>query len=113
LGVQLFERGHRRIEPTNAGRIFLQRARDLMDRHAQLEKEMGLVRPGEHASVSLAVGPYVAELIAAPAIANAAREYPGAQFRLHVEGWAEAIRSNQARACAGSRFGGRRLQPTG
>jgi DNA-binding transcriptional LysR family regulator len=97
LGVQLFERSHRRIEPTDAGRIFLQRARDLATRHAQLTHEMGLLKPGSHASISLVVGPYVADLVAAPAIAAAVAQYPSSQFRLRVDGWVEAIKAVRAR----------------
>lgn len=97
LGVQLFERSHRRIEPTNAGRIFLERARELAIRHTQLTHEMGLLRPGSHTSVSLVVGPYVADLVAAPAIAALAAKFPATQVRLRVDGWVEAIKAVRAR----------------
>lgn len=97
LGVQLFERSHRRIEPTNAGRVFLQRGRELAMQHAQLAEEMGLLRSGEHPTLSLAVGPYVAELVAAPAIASMMMEHPQVQFRMRVEGWADAVKFVRAR----------------
>lgn len=97
LGVQLFERSHRRIEPTNAGRIFLERARELAASHAQLTQEMGRFQPRSHTSVSLVVGPYVADLVAAPAIAGLAAEFPSSQVRLRVDGWVEAIKAVRAR----------------
>jgi DNA-binding transcriptional LysR family regulator len=97
LGVQLFERSHRRIEPTNAGRVFLERARELVARHAQLTHEMGLLTPGSNSSISLVVGPYVADLVAAPAIAAAAALHPSSQFRLRVDSWVEAIKAVRAR----------------
>lgn len=99
LGVQLFERGHRRIEPTDIGRLFLERARELLQRHVMLADEMGLMRRDAPQSVSIVVGPYVAELVAGPAVARTAKQYPHVQFQLRVDGWSEAVKCVRAREC--------------
>jgi DNA-binding transcriptional LysR family regulator len=99
LGVQIFERGHRRIEPTDAGRMFLERARDLLARHVELSQEMGLVRQTESPTLMLVVGPYVAEQVAAHALALASMQFPEIQFCLRIEGWADGLKLLRAREC--------------
>jgi DNA-binding transcriptional LysR family regulator len=97
LALQLFERSHRRIEPTDAGQLFLERARDLVARHADLSREMGLVEQHTCPSFTLAVGPYVAELIAGTALARMLASADQVQWRLRVESWTEVVKRVRSR----------------
>lgn len=97
LQLQLFERSHRRIEPTDAGQVFLDRAREIVARHAALEREMGLVHKNEHPAFTLAAGPYAADLVAGVALARIVAERGEVQWRLRVENWNDAVKLVRAR----------------
>jgi DNA-binding transcriptional LysR family regulator len=92
LEIQLFERGHRRIDPTDAGQVFLQRARDIVARHQDLSREMGLVQQNNHRVLTLAAGPYVADLIAGMALARMVASSAAVQLQLRVTSWAQAVK---------------------
>lgn len=97
LGVPLFDRSHRRIEPTDAGNIFLARAREMIAEGGRLLDEMGSARQHQAATFNLAAGPYPAESIMAPALAEMLRAHPELQFRLRVENWVDAVKLVRAR----------------
>jgi DNA-binding transcriptional LysR family regulator len=97
LQVQLFERGRRRIEPTDAGQVFLERARDLVARHAELSRAMGLFEPIAGPAFTLACGPYVADLVAGVALGGIVAEHADIQWRLRVESWADAVKLVRSR----------------
>lgn len=92
LETQLFDRSRRRVEPTDAGQIFLERARDIVARHQEFSREMGQLPQRERPIFTLAVGPYVAESIGAAAVARIIEVQPGVQYNLRVENWASAVK---------------------
>jgi DNA-binding transcriptional LysR family regulator len=97
LDIQLFERSHRRIEPTDAGQIFLDKARDIIARHEELSHEMGLIQQNQSATFTLAVGPYVADMIASHALARVMETRPPIQYHLRVESWTNAVKLARSR----------------
>jgi DNA-binding transcriptional LysR family regulator len=97
LQLQLFERSHRRIEPTDAGQVFLDRAREIVAHHSALEREMGLVHKNEHPAFTLAAGPYAADLVAGVALARVVAQHGAVQWRLRVENWNDAVKLVRAR----------------
>ena len=101
LNVQLFERSHRRIEPTDAGQLFLERARDIVTRHADLARAVGIAETGANPAFTLAVGPYVADLIAGVALGRLLASQRDVQWRLRVGSWADAVKLVRAREAAG------------
>ncbi|WP_425615886.1 LysR family transcriptional regulator [Anatilimnocola sp. NA78] len=102
LEIQLFDRGHRRVEPTDAGQIFLQHAREIVARNGVMLKEMGQVQENQSTSFTVAAGPYPAEAIVGKAFANLIALHPGIQLRLNVANWVDAVkmvRSREADLC--------------
>lgn len=102
LEVQLFDRGHRRVEPTDAGQLLLQHAREILGRNALLLREMGLVQQNQSESFTLAAGPYPAEAIAGPSLGQVMSLHPEIQLRLRVDNWVETVkmvRNREADLC--------------
>jgi DNA-binding transcriptional LysR family regulator len=99
LRVRLFDRTTRRVELTDAGRNFLQATERLT---ADLDNAVRNVRDlseRKHGRIVLAAPPFLAAMIAPPAIAEYKRRFAGVEIHL-IEGQSddivEKIRSGQA-----------------
>lgn len=62
-GALLFRRGRRGVEPTDLGRVFLDRARDILARVQELDRETRLAQGLQSGSLSVGLGPYAAEVL--------------------------------------------------
>lgn len=91
LGVVLFERGSRGIEPTDEGRLLLRRASALLAGVEDLERESGTLARGDAGQLRIACGPYAAELVVGPTVARMVARHPRLQFRLRVDHWVSAL----------------------
>ena len=97
LGSALFLRRKSGVEPTDLGRLFVERARDVLRLADQLEHEAvgeGQLRSGR---VAVGGGPFPVEVVLAPAVARFAELYPGVQVRLSAQNWDELARQLRAR----------------
>lgn len=91
LGVVLFDRGSRGIEPTDAGRLLLRRAAVLLAGAEDLEREGGTLARGDTGQLRIGCGPYAAELVVGPTVARMLARHPRLQFRLRVDHWVSAL----------------------
>lgn len=76
LGAKLFIRSRDGIEPTDVGRLFLERSQAVLVQAADLEHEMELVRGHEVGELRIGAGVYPSEIFIADAVARMAREQP-------------------------------------
>jgi DNA-binding transcriptional LysR family regulator len=81
-GTLLFERGRGRVRPTDAGRIFLEQAREVASRAADLGRGMDLLRGLDNGALGIGFAPYPAAMMAGQTIARLVREHPGARLRV-------------------------------
>lgn len=81
-GVQIFERGSRRVEVTDAGEIFLEHARGVMSHSADLSREMELLKGLAKGELQVGAGTYVGVGYVDAAIARIVREHPAVRLRI-------------------------------
>ena len=97
FGSPLFERRKSGIEPTDLGRLFVERARDVLRLADQLEREA--VGEGQVRSGRLAVGggPFPSDAVLAPAAARFVEQFPGVHLKVISHNWDELTRLLRAR----------------
>jgi DNA-binding transcriptional LysR family regulator len=66
IGQRLFDRLRRQIQLTEVGLLFVNRARDLLARGDDLEREVSLLNGSRGGQLTIGAGPYPAELILKP-----------------------------------------------
>jgi DNA-binding transcriptional LysR family regulator len=92
MGLPLFERMRSGVEPTDAGQLLLKRAKSILGQADDLMREVGGVGTGAEMGLRVAVGPYPAGLIVAPAVASMLGKWPDLKFDIIVDHWVDAIR---------------------
>jgi DNA-binding transcriptional LysR family regulator len=89
LGIRLFERSTRHVEPTSAGLEFVARAELLLQEAAQLGRLVSTLDKKLTGQLAIGSGPYPLEFSVLPAVARLTTEHPGLSVRV-VEGrWRE------------------------
>ncbi len=81
LGVRLFDRDSKHVEPTAFGRILLARGEALLGNEAELRREIQLLAGLEAGRLTIGAGPYAGEGSVARAVARLISAHP----RLRVE----------------------------
>ena len=97
-GTLLFERGKKGVRPTDAGRLFLDRAREVASRAADLGREMDLLRGLDTGELQIGVGPYPAAMMVGQTVARLVREHPAVRLRISKDIWlnlADALRRRE------------------
>jgi DNA-binding transcriptional LysR family regulator len=84
--VQLLRRTNHGVVPTPAGRSFFARARVAHGELKKAQEEMAHLGDGADRSVAFGIGPTAGRLIAADAISEFRRQYPGTHLRI-LEGF--------------------------
>lgn len=97
FGSDLFLRSSGGVVPTDVGRLYLERARDLLRMADELDREA--VAHGTLSAARLAVGggPYPAESFLGEAVARFVAQYPRVSVQLHTRVWDELLRSLRSR----------------
>ncbi len=90
-GVQIFERGNRSVEVTDAGEIFLEHAREVMSHSADLTREMELLKGLAKGELQVGVGTYVGVGFVDTAIARIVREHPAVRLRIANDNFANLL----------------------
>jgi len=85
VGAPLLQKFGRRIEPTDAGRILLERGKQLLALHAQLEAELADLRQSARGELVVGIPPLAHRLLA-PLLARFHREYPQVELKLFERG---------------------------
>lgn len=85
LGVRLFDRGPGGIEPTDMGRLLLDRAAELLTRAADLGQEMKSLQDRGAGTLRVGAGTYPAGMVVGDAVAALIRLRPDVQVRVTIE----------------------------
>ena len=97
FGSALFLRSSGGVVPTDIGRLYIERARDLLRMADELDREAvthGTLGAGR---VAVGGGPYPAESILAPATVRFVEAYPRISVQLHARDWDELLRQLRSR----------------
>lgn len=87
LGAKLFERSSTRVMPTAIGIEVLARSRQLVDDADELKRTVDSLTEAANGSVTVGVGPAMAESYVAEAIAEVLRKRPQSQIAVRVDHW--------------------------
>ena len=90
-GVQIFERGSRRVEVSDAGEIFLEYAQEVMSRSSDLSREMELLKGLAKGELQVGAGTYVSVMFVDRVIARIVREHPEVRLRVANDNWANLL----------------------
>ncbi len=82
LGVPLFVRSPRGVEPTAAGVVLLKHARAVMEQADTLVREMSLLQGLEPSELSVGAGVYPGQMFVDRAIGRLVRDYPAASISI-------------------------------
>ena len=85
IETQLFERGTGGVVPTDAGEIFLEHAREVVARAADLNREMDLLRGLEKGELKIGAGTYQSAMMVDRAVIRLLRAYPAIRLEIHTD----------------------------
>ena len=91
LGARLFDRTTRRVEPTSAGLVFLERADAVVAEAARLGESIRDYSALLSGQLVIGAGPYPVELSVVPALARLATRHPTLCIRLIEGPWREFL----------------------
>lgn len=97
FGSELFLRSSGGIVPTDLGRLYIARARDLLRMADELDREAvthGTLRAGR---VAVGGGPYPSESFLGPAAVKFVEQYPRVSVQLQARDWDELARALRSR----------------
>jgi DNA-binding transcriptional LysR family regulator len=85
VGTQLFERGTGGVVPTEAGKIFLEQAREMIARSGDLDREMNLLRGLEKGELNVGAGTYPSAMMVDRAVVRLVRAHPSIRLQIHSD----------------------------
>ena len=91
VGVRLFDRGRKRVEPTAFGRLLLERAGALTADAAELMRELRLMQGLEAGELFVGAGIYPAELSLGRAVGRLNAKHPGLRVEVTTGDWRNII----------------------
>ena len=97
FGSELFLRSSAGVVPTDLGRLYVARARDLLRMADDLDREAvthGTLRAGR---VAVGGGPYPSESFLGPAAVKLAEQYPRVSVQLQARDWDDLLRLLRSR----------------
>ncbi|MGB7740216.1 MAG: LysR family transcriptional regulator [Steroidobacteraceae bacterium] len=97
FGGSLFLRSAAGVVPTDLGRLYIERARDLLRMADELEGEAigrAALRTGR---VDVGGGPYPTDSLMGPAAARLVEQFPGVSVQLHAGNWDDLVRQLRSR----------------
>ncbi|MCC7199914.1 MAG: LysR family transcriptional regulator [Gammaproteobacteria bacterium] len=97
FGSELFARTSAGVTPTDLGRLYIERSRDLLRMAEDLERDVahhGALRTGR---VTVGGGPFTSESLLGRAAARFAEHFPGVSVQVHARNWDELLRQLRSR----------------
>jgi DNA-binding transcriptional LysR family regulator len=91
LGVRLFDRSHKGVVPTAFGRVLLERGEAVLEREADLRREIQLLAGLEEGVLAVGAGPYASEISVAAAVARVANAHPRLKIQFLTAGPIEVV----------------------
>ena len=92
IGQLLFERSSAGVVPTDIGRLYLERARNLLRMADAFESEVGGSEAGQRSRATVGGGPYPAESFLGPAAARLIERQPQASVQIVTDTWDGLLR---------------------
>ena len=89
MGVQLFDRSPRDVEPTAFGELVLRHARSLALSARDLDRELQLAKGLEIGTLNVGVGPWGAAAMVGVTLGKLSRQYPRLRTSVLVSPWME------------------------
>jgi DNA-binding transcriptional LysR family regulator len=83
VGTKLFERAPDGVVSTDAGKIFLEQAGEVIARSADLQREMDLIRGIEKGELNIGAGTYTSVMVVDGAIIQLVRAHPSVRLQIH------------------------------
>jgi DNA-binding transcriptional LysR family regulator len=90
LGVRLFER-HDGVTPTLFGRIVIERGETLLTGHSELLREIILMKGLDTGELTMAAGPFPAQISVQKAVGRLAAQHPGLLLQLTTTDWTRVV----------------------
>jgi len=97
FGSELFVRSSGGVVPTDVGRLYIERARDVLRMADELDRDAvtrGTLGAGR---VAVGGGPFPAESFLGPAAVRFVEQYPRISVQLHARDWDELLRELRSR----------------
>jgi DNA-binding transcriptional LysR family regulator len=85
VGTRLFEREAGGVIPTDAGKMFLEHAREVVARSADLEREMDLLRGLEKGELRIGAGTYPSVMLVDKSVTRLMRDHPAVRLYIQIE----------------------------
>ena len=86
LGVQLFERSHKKVSLTSTGQVFLRRVEDILERVDDSVREMGDFRNLQRGIIRLGITPMLGAVLFSPILSRFREDYPLLELIVVEEG---------------------------
>lgn len=99
LGVTLFDRSRNPIEPTHAGKLVLQHARDVTLLTSELNEDLAELTGGRRRQLSVVCGHYPAELTVPRALSALMKDHPEIHINMEVADWSRGIQLLEQEVC--------------
>ena len=90
-GTRMFERTAIGVFPTDAGRIFLEHAREVVARADDLGREMDLMKGLDKGELHIGSGTYPSAMMVDRAVARMVQLHPAVRLRIVTDNWASLL----------------------
>jgi len=90
-GTRLFDRTSQGAEPTDAGLVLLDHARDVMSRASDLGREMDLLKGLDKGELRIGAGTYPSHMYVDRALGRLAREHPSVRINVANDNFANLL----------------------
>jgi DNA-binding transcriptional LysR family regulator len=85
VGTQLFERGRDGVVPTDAGKIFLDQAREVVARSVDLSREMDILRGLERGELNIGAETYPSAMFVDRAVVQLLSVHPSVRLQIRTD----------------------------
>ena len=91
IGQRLFDRNGRQIQLTETGLLFVNRARELLARGDDMEREVSLLDATRGGQLTIGAGPYASELIVKPVLKTLLSGRPDFRIQVGINNWLNLV----------------------
>jgi DNA-binding transcriptional LysR family regulator len=96
LGVELFNRGQRKITPTAYGKLVVNRGQRMLTEVTSLKRDVGRMRAHEFGEIAIGLGPIPAAVLFESILTRITRDHPGIRTRVEITHWQNLLKLLEA-----------------
>lgn len=96
LGVELFNRGQRKITPTAYGKLVVNRGKRMLAEVTSLKRDVGRMRAHEFGEIAIGLGPIPAAVLFESILTRITRDHPGLHARVEITHWQNLLKLLEA-----------------